>query len=292
MLRLRVLTALLLLALLLPALLLGNPVPLALLLGLLVGAAAWEWLRLNPPRHGPLPAPALLAVGLAFAALGLGAQLQAQAGGLGLLEAVRDAAAPAWTPAALAWALGLAGLLRAGVPAWPRMPWGLRWGLGLGLLAVAWAALLAARAEGLNFLLSILALVWAADIAAYFGGRRWGRRRLAPTISPGKSWEGVWSGGLGVLLLALAWILADRLLDLGPPSLYSRLLERFGPLGLLGALMALTAFSVAGDLFESLVKRSAGAKDSSGLLPGHGGVLDRIDALLPVLPLALALASA
>lgn len=290
MLRARVLTALALLALLLPALSLANPLPLALLLTAFVGAAAWEWLRLNPTAAGPVAFGWALALG--FAALGLGLQAQASAGSVAqLLPGVRAAAAPLWMPAALAWALGLVLVLRAGVPAWPRLPWALRGGLGLALLGVAWAGLLSARAEGLNFLLSTLALVWAADIAAYFGGRRWGRRKLAPTISPGKSWEGVWSGGLGVLLLALAWILADRLLDPGSLSLYSRLLDRFGPLGLLPALAALTAFSVAGDLFESLVKRSAGAKDSSGLLPGHGGVLDRIDALLPVLPLALALAT-
>ena len=148
-----------------------------------------------------------------------------------------------------------------------------------------------ARSAGINFLLSILCLVWVADIAAYFGGRRFGRRKLAPAISPGKSWEGVWSGMAGVLLLGGVW---TRLVDTQPgvdsPSLYGLLWAGLGlPLAVL-ALVFLSAMSVVGDLLESLVKRAAGVKDSSRLLPGHGGVLDRIDALLPVFPLALALA--
>ena len=133
-----------------------------------------------------------------------------------------------------------------------------------------------------------------ADIAAYFGGRAFGRRKLAPTISPGKSWEGVWSGMAGVLLLALRVALAIDRVAAGrfAQPLHACCRARFGWLGLLLALVLfLAAMSVVGDLFESLVKRSAGAKDSSGLLPGHGGVLDRVDALLPVFPLALALAS-
>ncbi|MEO5735337.1 MAG: phosphatidate cytidylyltransferase, partial [Rubrivivax sp.] len=145
-----------------------------------------------------------------------------------------------------------------------------------------------AQQIGNNFLLSTLCLVWMADVAAYFGGRRFGRRKLAPAISPGKSWEGVWSGMAGVLLLAAVWIALDRAFGFDGPSLYSRLLQELGLSGLVVALLALAALGVVGDLVESLVKRAAGAKDSSQLLPGHGGVLDRVDALLPVLPAALA----
>ena len=134
--------------------------------------------------------------------------------------------------------------------------------------------------------------VWAADIAAYFGGRAFGKRKLAPSISPGKSWEGVWSGMLGVLLLAAFWLLVvDRQLPVDSRSLYAQLIQHLGYVTAALALLFLSMMSVVGDLFESLVKRSAGAKDSSGLLPGHGGVLDRIDALLPVMPIALALVS-
>jgi phosphatidate cytidylyltransferase len=162
--------------------------------------------------------------------------------------------------------------------------------LGLAAIWTAWLALSSAKATGINFILSIFCLVWVADIAAYFGGRAFGRRKLALAISPGKSWEGVWSGMVGVQLLALAWIQADRQwAGVDSLSLFSVLLNRLGVPGLVLTLVFLSAMSVVGDLVESLVKRSAGAKDSSGLLPGHGGVLDRVDALLPVFPIAMAL---
>lgn len=136
--------------------------------------------------------------------------------------------------------------------------------------------------------------MWVADIAAYFGGKAFGRRKLALAISPGKSWEGAWSGMVGVQLLALAWIQADRhwnLAQLDSASVFTVLLNRFDVLGLVLILVFLSTMSIVGDLVESLVKRSAGAKDSSNLLPGHGGVLDRVDALLPVFPIAMALST-
>lgn len=113
-------------------------------------------------------------------------------------------------------------------------------------------------------LLSFLALVWVADIAAYFVGRAWGRHKLAPTISPGKTWEGAIGAIVGVLLYAWAINLTLNV----------------------GWLILLTGISILGDLFESLAKRQAGVKDSGTLLPGHGGVLDRLDSLMAALPLA------
>lgn len=110
---------------------------------------------------------------------------------------------------------------------------------------------------------------------------------MAPTISPGKSWEGVWGGMLGVVLLALVWLALEHAGVLPAPSLYGHLQAHGGWILLLLAVLFLAAMSVVGDLVESLVKRSAGMKDSSRLLPGHGGVLDRVDALLPTLPLAM-----
>jgi phosphatidate cytidylyltransferase len=164
--------------------------------------------------------------------------------------------------------------------------------LGLVLLWIGWLALAQARALSVNFVLSALCGVWMADIAAYAAGRAFGRRKLAPSISPGKSWEGVFGGMFGVVLLGVIWTLwIDRALPVDGPSLFSHLRQQFGWLGVVVAALALAALSVVGDLFESLVKRAAGAKDSSRLLPGHGGVLDRIDALLPVLPAAMALRS-
>jgi phosphatidate cytidylyltransferase len=167
---------------------------------------------------------------------------------------------------------------------------------GVLALAATWLAVAQAKYQGVNFLLSVLLLVWVADIFAYFAGRAFAgklgdglfRGKLAPSISPGKSWAGVWGGVLGVLVLAAAWSMADLQMAAEVASLYTRLLAHGMPTLLLGSI-GLTAMSVVGDLVESLVKRSAGFKDSSNLLPGHGGVLDRVDALLPVLPMAMAL---
>jgi phosphatidate cytidylyltransferase len=197
-----------------------------------------------------------------------------------------------WWWATGLWLLGSLWVLRGGPSAWQNVPQVLRWALGLLLLWTGWLALANARSMGINFILSVFCLVWAADIAAYFGGRAFGKRKLAPSISPGKSWEGVWSGMLGVLLLAAFWLgVVDRQMQIDSGSLYGQLMDRWGWPGTVLALMFLSMMSVVGDLFESLVKRSAGAKDSSGLLPGHGGVLDRVDALLPVFPIVLALVS-
>jgi phosphatidate cytidylyltransferase len=273
----RIITAVVLLAVLLPALFASALWPFALLTLTLVGAAGWEWGRLNG-----LGFAAALGLGVAVALAGLGAYAAGW---------IRAAPPLLWWAAMLAWVLGGAWVLARGVARWPQWPAALRWGLGAVLLWLAWLALAQAKAIGVNFLMSIFALVWVADIAAYFGGRAFGRRKLAPAISPGKSWEGVWSGMLGVLLLAAAWIAFDTAQAPQSASLFSHLHARFGVVGLTLTLLFLSALSVVGDLFESLVKRSAGAKDSSGLLPGHGGVLDRIDALLPVFPLALALCS-
>jgi phosphatidate cytidylyltransferase len=196
-----------------------------------------------------------------------------------------------WTVSGGAWVLAGTALLKAGVGAWGRWPRALRLAGGWSALWLTWLAVVQAREIGVAFLLSALLLVWMADVAAYFAGKAWGGRisrvRLAPTISPGKSWEGVWGGVMGVLLLALIWLALERADVLPVPSLYGHLLDHGGWVLLLLVLVFLTAMSVVGDLVESLVKRSAGAKDSSRLLPGHGGVLDRVDALLPTLPLVM-----
>jgi phosphatidate cytidylyltransferase len=201
------------------------------------------------------------------------------------------AAGGLWNLGGVVWIVGGAAVIRRGPSGWPAVPPLLRWALGLALLWLAWLALAQARTIGINFLLSVLCVVWAADISAYFCGRAFGRRKLAITISPGKSWEGVYGGVAGVLLLSLGWIWVESQFSLGSASLFKLLQQRLGWGGLLLVALLLTALSVVGDLFESLVKRAAGAKDSSALLPGHGGVLDRVDALMPVLPAALALIS-
>jgi phosphatidate cytidylyltransferase len=266
-----------LLAFLLPALFAPMAWPFAVLTLVMIGAAGWEWGRLN----GVTP-NAAVAIGVLLAA----------ACGAALWARWAEGAPPAaWWVATLLWVLGGVWALRAGPAGWPHLSKALRVALGLVALWTAWLALANAKAIGINFILSLFCLVWAADIAAYFGGRAFGKRKLAPAISPGKSWEGVWSGMLGVLVLAAAWVALDRAYAVDSNSLYTALRERHGWVALALVSVFLSAMSVVGDLVESLVKRSAGAKDSSGLLPGHGGVLDRIDALLPVFPLALAMSS-
>ena len=134
------------------------------------------------------------------------------------------------------------------------------------------------------YLLSVMALVWVADIGAYFSGKAFGKRKLAPSISPGKSWEGAIGGGIAVLLFATAQILSGS--PMVADTFVLKLHSSLGWLPAMAILVIIVAASIVGDLFESMLKRRAGVKDSSNLLPGHGGVLDRIDALVPVLPLA------
>jgi phosphatidate cytidylyltransferase len=277
MLKQRVITAVILLAVLLPALFAPVAWPFALLTLVVIGAAGWEWARLNGvPGRGAAALGGLLALACAAAMAA------------GWADAAPSAA---WWIATLVWVLGGAWALKVGPAGWPGLPRAVRCAVGLVALWTAWLALANAKATGINFILSIFCLVWAADIAAYFGGKTFGKRKLSPAISPGKSWEGVWSGMVGVVLLAALWLFIDRHLAVDSASLYTRLREQHALVGLVLVAVFLSAMSVVGDLVESLAKRSAGAKDSSGLLPGHGGVLDRIDALLPVFPLALALSS-
>lgn len=278
MLKQRVITALVLLALLLPALFAVHPWPFMVLTLVMITAGAWEWGRLN----------------------GVG-RVQAWMGALGCLVAcalsilsgwLQSTPPQLWLMAGAMWVLLGAWMIQRGVSAWALWPRFVRWYAGLFLLALAWLALAQAHQRGVNFLLSVLVLVWAADVFAYFFGRALGGRffsfKLAPAISPGKSWEGVFGGMLGVFLVSWAWTVFDQSLNPISPSFYTLVWARGAGLAV-PALMFMSAMSVVGDLVESLVKRSAGMKDSSGLLPGHGGVLDRVDALLPTLPLAMML---
>jgi phosphatidate cytidylyltransferase len=243
----------------------------------MMGAAGWEWARLNGlAGSGALATGVSLALACVWTLLSLGVAAPPPA---------------VWWLAGGAWVLGGAWALKQGPSGWPRIAPAVRMMLGVVLLWGAWIAIVQAKAIGTNFLLSIFCLVWMADIAAYAGGRAFGKRKLALAISPGKSWEGVWTGMVGVLALGFVWVhVIDVRFAVDSASLYTRLVNQMGAISVL-AVVFLVAMSVVGDLFESLVKRSVGAKDSSGMLPGHGGVLDRIDALLPAFPLALALAS-
>jgi phosphatidate cytidylyltransferase len=273
----RIVTALLLLALLLPTLWIASPWPFIALTLLLISAAGWEWARLNACGPGlSIVSAAILALCCLLVVLG---------------PWRFGDSATLWWLAAVLWIAGGAVALRLGSVRWARLSMPVRGSIGLILLWTAWWALAQARIVGANFLLSVLCIVWVADIAAYFGGRALGRRKLAPSISPGKTWEGVGCGMLGVLALAAAWTAVDARVALDSASVFTQMRQRLGAVPMALGVVGLAAVSVVGDLFESMVKRAAGAKDSSRLLPGHGGVLDRVDALMPVLPCAMALTS-
>jgi len=276
MLKQRIITAVLLLAVLIPAVWADDPLAFVLLTALMIGAAGWEWARLCAWSHWPARASGVACALLCLFFWREGGTAQAWPW--------------LWWAVGSAWILMAANLLRGGVQAWLRVPAAIRWLAGMVALLAAWVALVQARAMGINFLFSVFVLVWGADVAAYFCGRLWGgrfiTRKLAAAISPGKTWEGALGGLVVVMALAFAWREWEPLRPWGAISLYGRLGEQ-GPVFMVVSVAFLTTMSVAGDLLESLFKRAAGVKDSSQLLPGHVGVLDRIDALLPVLPLVM-----
>ena len=276
MLKTRILTALGLFALFFSALFLFSPlawVGFSTLIGVI---AAWEWGGLMACR---MRVRCLLGLGLLAVAATV-AVLAPEALGLGAGSASASVV-DAWQlgrwfylPAAAFWLLVVPLWMRWRMPL-PKAAAGAVLSVFVGALVIlpTWLAFIQLRLFGAGALVAVMAIAWVADIAAYFSGRAFGRHKLAPAISPGKTWEGAIGGGIAVL--AYGFALAPQL----PASLAGR------PWLLVLVLLVLTAFSVVGDLFESLLKRQAGLKDSSGILPGHGGVLDRIDSLTSILPL-------
>ncbi len=266
MLKTRVLTALVLLAVFLGAVFYFSFSAWVVLACLITAVGAWEWgglIQLDRPSRGGYAAGSF--------ALGFALSLTLFDNQTGFVMKA-PALAALFGVAALYWCVV--------VPAWLQAKWKFPGGI-IGML-VGWLvlvpsclALVQLRAISPWLLLAAMATVWLADIAAYFFGRAFGRHKLAPSISPGKTWEGAVGGLLavwiyGFLVAAKFGALTDSLA---------------GWIGLGVELLALTAVSIVGDLFESLAKRQAGVKDSGTLLPGHGGVLDRIDSLTATLPL-------
>ncbi|MHB1371023.1 MAG: phosphatidate cytidylyltransferase [Pseudomonadaceae bacterium] len=258
MLKQRIITA----ALLLPVAIVGffylEGIAFALFIGLVVTLAAWEWAHLAGFNAQPVRIAYAALVALLLAAL---YQLPALAPWLML-------AAVLWWIAATALVVGYPDSQRF----WGGAPGSLL--IGLLILLPAWQALQVLKQwpSGNWLIIAVMVLVWTADIGAYFSGKAFGRRKLAPAVSPGKSWEGL----IGGLLASLAITLAVGL-NRGWSA-------RELVLALLGAALVV-GVSVIGDLTESMFKRSAGIKDSSQLLPGHGGVMDRIDSLTAAIPL-------
>ena len=284
MLRTRVLTAVLALIVLIGAALWAPALGFDVLLLTIMMVALFEWLGLLGllPRRAAAIAAALGLVGVASLMFFPSIVLAAEGQGAALL--------PLYLLATLAWVVVAPIALSRGRSIGSRS--GLGPAVAFVLCFATWLALLQADGIGKVFLLSVLLLVWVADTAAYFAGRAFGRRKLAPAISPGKTWEGVFGALAGNLLLAaIAITLA------GPPSgglgptIFSLIDEQVGGGFLFLFVILITLVSVVGDLYESLLKRLRGVKDSSGLLPGHGGVLDRIDALMAVFPVTMAMVS-
>jgi phosphatidate cytidylyltransferase len=269
MLRTRVITALVLLAVI-GAAAAGGPSTLLELLTLFVAVALYEWMRLA----GCGQTVSVLC------AIGYGALL----GGATVFAArvPQHAAAAASLAVCVMWC-GLGAAVARADRAQFKIPAGLSLLLGLVVLSVGWIALDSLLRQGVQWLVSVLAVVWIADIAAYFTGRAFGRHKLAPRVSPGKTWEGVYGAlafaGVAAVAARTQWPRAD----LWTNHLFSALAWPWA----LAAIWAVVALSIVGDLFESLLKRQAQVKDSGRLLPGHGGVLDRIDATLPALPAAV-----
>jgi phosphatidate cytidylyltransferase len=276
MLKTRIITALVLLAVLLPVLFFNYFPAFALVVTLFVGAAVWEGARLFGLGEGRARVAGFIG-GALFVAL----MYSAKPGAVNALYGV----------AALLWLIRYAPTLGLGLPP---LNGAANWSLAITFTFAVFAAFFALVGLYLKsplYLLSVMVLVWIADIGAYFSGKAFGKRKLAPSISPGKSWEGAIGGAIAVLALAsLSIVLASGGADAAVPWLQDtfayRLQARFGWALALLVLLVIVIFSVIGDLFESQLKRRAGIKDSSNLLPGHGGVLDRVDALIPVLPMA------
>lgn len=263
MLRLRVATALCLLFAFLAALFFLPPLGWLALAVLVAGVAAWEWGGLvgwSGTRRSVYP----VLVGLLVASLGVVTGLDLD------VVASHSALTAVYLAAAAFWLLC--------VPAWLLRKWrvqGALFGALTGILVLVPPSLALAHARQVSpaFLLACMAAVWLADIAAYFVGRAIGRHKLAPAISPGKSWEGAIGGAVAVTAYGLGLLFSRGDLALGGLTLAA------------AALLAFAALSVEGDLFESLLKRQAGLKDSGHILPGHGGLLDRIDSLTSTMPL-------
>jgi phosphatidate cytidylyltransferase len=254
MLRQRVMTALALGAVALLAVFFLPHAAMMVLLALLVLAGAWEWSAFPGFTHYSARLGYVALVGLGVAATWL---LDASGADLDVVLYT----AVLWWLVALAWIVMFPGAVSgaaAGIA-------------GLFVLVPVWLALVRLHEQGPALMLFLLLLVVAADIGAYFAGRRFGRKKLAPRVSPGKTWEGVAGGVIGAGIVALV-----GLRIFGVPA---------APF--IGLSFVTVLASVVGDLTESLFKRHAGVKDSGSLLPGHGGVLDRVDSVTAAAPIFL-----
>lgn len=270
MLRTRVVTALVLLAVLLSVLYSKSYIFFLVVAAAFFGAAAWECSRLFGKSRPVLDAIIWLAV---F--------------GLLIYSVNADGAKLLFFLCAVIWGVRLAPSLAVGLPSVESVGNRLLNTIyGIAVLG-CFVAIVALFQGSPLYLLSVMAIVWVADIGAYFAGKAFGKRKLAPSISPGKSWEGAIGGWVAVMFTAALSGIFPPLAD----TFAARVITGLGWGGFVGVMTLMVAASIVGDLFESQLKRRVEMKDSSNLLPGHGGVLDRIDALIPTLPLAVLIGS-
>ncbi len=266
MLKTRVITVLLLLPLFLAALFYLPVQGWVLLILLVTTFAAWEWARLAQMRES---AEWLFVIAVIASCLVLVPTLK-------LFDRL-----PAGNLSLAIYAVALVFWLLA-APLWLAFKWrSNKIGLalsGLLVLVTAWLALVQLREIAALLVLWLLSVVWVADTAAYFCGKKFGKRKLTPKISPGKTLEGVYGAFFAVSVYAIAIIAVSGNHSV---SAFGKVVPAYL---LLAAHWLITGLSIVGDLFESLLKRQAGVKDSGTALPGHGGVLDRIDGLISSLP--------
>lgn len=268
MLRWRVLTALVLIPGVLWLVWLAPPALLSAAFAGIVVLGAWEWtLLMNLTSHGSRLAYTFTVLVIVF-----GGWLWLSSGGSAMPVLVVGAL---WWLVAIAW---LVAFIRNPVkPRPPPLGFAL---IGAVVLVAFWFAIVATHdkeAFGPYWVTMLLLLVWGSDTGGYFAGRTWGRHKLAPRLSPGKTWEGVIGSMILGVLLGGVYYACGRALGFAPAGI--RLVV------LLGLALVTIGISIIGDLFESMLKRQRGIKDSGGLLPGHGGVLDRIDGLLAAAPI-------
>ena len=270
MLRTRVITAVVILLLLLGMLFFAPPLVWAAFVLVVALAGCWEWSRMS---------------GLEKTGQNVFLVLSGAIGGALWLAYARapdthfvSVASFAFIAAALFWIvlapLWLAKKARPGPLVCALAGWIVMW--------PTWFAFVVLRDASPWLLLAIAAVIWVADIAAYFAGKRFGRHKLAPAVSPGKTWEGVMGALAGVAVYGIVLALVAR----SQPTPISAIFDAANGVPVIVAMLVLAALSIVGDLLESWMKRGAGLKDSSRLLPGHGGILDRIDALTSTLPVA------
>jgi len=277
MLKTRAITAVILLALFLPLLFFASFSVLFIALSIVVAIASWEWLRLIWGHQSSLPQFwALTLLASFFVALAL-IPLDAF-----LLEQFKLFFTVFLTISAVFWLFIVPFLLKKSLGLSLNQYASFLTFLGIVVFIADWYAMIVLYRKGLGVLLSIFFLVWSADIGAYFSGKALGKHQLAPNLSPGKSIEGVIGGMILVCIFGMACLLGAH----DTPHFFGLLAMQLPTYVLFIVMIFLSALSVIGDLFESQLKRLRGVKDSSHLLPGHGGVLDRIDALMPTLPIA------